>query len=453
MSGEPTSGTHRSAERRSGTVIPDENYRNAVTSVEQTLAKLQRCTDAEKEVLRRDLAHLQEMHSKLTAGRVEIVVFGEISTGKSALINALVGQAVASVDVRGGWTKEIWQVPWEGSGYCLPGLAQSQVVLVDTPGVNEVGGLDRATLAREVAERADLILFVTDSDLNETEFSALIELAKVHKPILVALNKSDLYTREQRERLLTVLRQDRLAGIVAAENVVVTAADPREVEYVIEQADGSTRTEWRKPKVDVDGLKARILELLERDGLALLALNGALYAADRSDKIAALRVQLRERQAAQVIWGYAAIKALAVALNPIPVVDVLGGGAVDATMVATLAHIYGLEMSWLNARGLATSILKAAGWVIAGEIATHWAASTFKALTAGYGTLLTAIPQGAAAGYGSYIVGQAARYYFEHGASWGPEGPKTVVRRILDETDKQSVLERLKEEIRKKIRG
>lgn len=107
----------------------------------------------------------------------------------------------------------------------------------------------------------------------------------------------------------------------------------------------------------------------------------------------------------------------------------------------------------MNARGLATSILKAAGWVLAGEIATHWAASTFKALTAGYGTLLTAIPQGAAAGYGSYIVGQAARYYFEHNASWGPDGAKTVVKRILDETDKQSVLARLKDEIRKRITG
>lgn len=411
-------------------MVQDENYRSAVASVEQTLSKLQRCSDQEKEVLRRDLNNLQEMHGKLTSGRVEIVVFGEISTGKSALINGAVGQAVASVDVRGGWTKEVWHVPWDGCGYCLPGLAQSQVVLIDTPGVNEVGGSDRATMAREVAERADLILFVTDSDLNEVEYAALLELAKVHKPITVVLNKSDLYSREQRTRLLHVLREERLSGVVGAEDVVAASADPREVEYLIESADGKTRSEWRKPQPDVDQLKARILELLERDGLALTALNGAMYAADKSDRIAALRVQLRERQALQVIWGYAAIKAIAVALNPIPVVDVLGGNAVDATMVVTLAHVYGLEMSWGNARGLATSILKAAGWMLAGEFATHWAASTFKALTMGYGTLLTAIPQGAAAGFGSYIVGQVARYYFEHGASWGPEGPKTIVQRI-----------------------
>lgn len=434
-------------------VSRDENYRNAMASVEQTLSRMQRCSEAEKAHLRRDLGHLQDMHLKLTQGRVEIVVFGEISTGKSALINALVGQSVASVDVRGGWTKEVWHVPWIGAGYCIPGLANSQLVLIDTPGINEVGGIDRATMAREVAQRSDLILFVTDSDLNETEFAALLELAKAHKPMLVVLNKADLYTREQREQLLRVLREERLAGVVSPEDVVTTSADPRAVEYLVESPQGKARSEWRKPSPDIEQLKQRILEMLDREGLALLALNGALYAADKSDRIAMLRVQLRAQHANVAIWSYAALKALAVAFNPIPVVDILGGSAVDAAMVATLAHIYGLEISWVTARGLATTILKAAGWVLAGEIATHWAASTFKALVPIYGTLLTAIPQGAAAGYGSYIVGQAAKYYFEHGASWGPEGPKQVVQRILDETDKQSVLTRLKDEIRKKIQG
>ena len=176
-----------------------------------------------------------------------------------------------------------------------------------------------------------------------------------------------------------------------------------------------------------------------------------MYAADKTDRIARLRIQLRDQRANQTIGSFAAVKALAVALNPFPVADVLGGSAVDVTMVVTLAHIYGLEMSWKHAQGLARSIVKAAGWVVAAELATHTMIGLFKGLTLGAGTVLTAIPQGAAAGYGSYIVGQASKYYFEHGASWGGEAPKTVVRRILDQTDRQSVLEHLKEEIKKKL--
>ena len=72
-------------------------------------------------------------------------------------------------------------------------------------------------------------------------------------------------------------------------------------------------------------------------------------------------------------------------------------------------------------------------------------------LWGGWATPITALPQMAAAGWGSYIVGEAARYYFEHGASWGQSGPKRIVGRILENTDKQSVLQRLKDEIKKKI--
>jgi small GTP-binding protein len=391
------------------------------------------------------------MLRKLTSGRVEIAVFGEISTGKSALINALVGQVVADVDVQGGWTKEVWHVAWQGAGYCVPGLAGSEVVLVDTPGLNEVGGADRTLMAHQAAERADLILFVTDSDLNQTEHSALLTLAEVHKPIVLVLNKVDLYPPPQRERLLEVLRSERVAELITPENIVMTAADPREIEYVIESASGEQRHEWRKPPPDITQLKARILEVLASEGKELLTLNAAMYAADRTDRIASIRVELRDRRARQIIGSYAGIKALAVALNPVPVTDVLGGSAVDVTMVVTLAHVYGLEFSTTNARNLIASIAKSAGWVMLGEATTHVLSSAFKGLTFGYGTVLTAIPQGAAAGYGSFIVGKAAKYYFEHGSSWGGESPKAVVRRILQQTDKSSVIEHLKNEIKTKM--
>jgi hypothetical protein len=433
------------------TEITDPRYREAMATVRQTLDRLRRLDDEEKRKLHRELDQMQEMAAKLTSGRVEIVVFGEISTGKSALINALVGAAVTEVDVRGGWTKEVWHVPWQGSGYVVPGLANSQVVLVDTPGLNEVGGAARGSMAGDAAQRADLILFVTDSDLNETEHSALVALAASHKPIIVVLNKIDLYSPEQRAQLLEVLREDRLADLVPPDHVVTAAADPREVEYVIESADGRTRSEWRKPAPDVGQVKALMLEVLERDGLALLALNAAMYAADKSDRIAALRIKLRQHRANQVVWGFAATKATLVAINPVPFVDTASGFTVDVAMVVTLSRVYGLDLSWEHAWKLVREIGLASGLVMAGELATHVAAWTFKALTVGYGVFLTAVPHGAAAGYGSYIVGQAAQYYFEHGSSWGQAGPKRAVKTILKDTDKQSVLARLKDEILRKL--
>jgi small GTP-binding protein len=430
---------------------PPGAYQQAIAAVEQTLDRVRRCTDEEKSRLRAELAGLRQMHDKLTSGRVEIVIFGEISTGKSALINAMVGQAIASVDVRGGWTKEIWHVAWDGTGYCLPGLGQSQVVLVDTPGINEVGGSARGDMAREAAQRSDLILFVTDSDLNETEHSNLLQLAAFHKPLVVVLNKIDLYSPDQRAKLLDVIRNQRLRDIVPPEHIVTTAADPREKEYIIQAADGSERSEWRRPAPDVADLKSLILEMLDREGLSLIALNAALYAADKTDRVAALRVELRNYRAQQVIWSYATLKVIGVGLNPVPLADVFGGLAIDAAMIVTLAAVYGLDISRSDAQELAASIAQAAGLMTASVIASTALMSLLKGVTFGKSTLITAVPQGLAAGFGSYIVGQAAQFYFEHGSSWGGESPKAVARRILAQTDKKSVLERLKDEIGKKL--
>lgn len=429
----------------------DIEYNDAMASVRHAIEQFAGCSEAEKAALSKELADLEAIAQKLEQGRVEIVVFGEIDTGKSAMINALVGQAVTEVDVRGGWTKEVWSVTWDGAGYCVPGFDKSQVVLLDTPGINEVDGEVRAAMARDAASRADVILFVTDSDLNQAEHRALAQLAASHKPIILVLNKIDNYTRQQRDELRAALSDHRLHGIIGPGDIVETAADPLPRETLIESADGSVRTEYRQGPPQIEALKARILEVLARDGKALVALNAAMYAADKSDRIAAIKIRMRDEQATAIIWSYAAMKSIGVALTPVPVADVLGGSAVDVTMVVTLAHIYGMSLTWANARQLIESILKAAGWVMLGEMATHLAASLFKGLTFGSGTVLTALPQGAAAGYGSYIVGQAAKYYFEHGASWGGEAPKAVVSRILEATDKQSVLARLKSEINAKL--
>lgn len=427
----------------------DPQYREAIRAVESTLAQMKGCPPEERDQLVADIGHLEEMYQKVTQGRVEIVIFGEISTGKSALINALIGRAVASVDVQGGWTKQVWGTTWDGAGHRLPGLANSELVLIDTPGINEVGGADRAQLAEMTARRADLILFVCDSDLNETEFVALVELAAIRKPIILVLNKVDLYSREERLALTEILLQ-RTAGIIPPNQLALTAADPRPMEYVVELPHGASRSEWRKPEPDVAPLKGMILEILDREGLGLIALNAAMYAADKSDRIASMRVLMRNRQADQLIWAMAGTKAIVVACNPLPFFDVVGGLAVDALMIVSLSQIYGLNFSMAQARGLARSIVSAAGLIALGEL-TNWGASLFKGLTGTLGTAITLIPQGAAAGFASYIVGQAAKRYFEHGGSWGADSAKSVVTDILNNTDRNSILNHLKDEIRKKL--
>ena len=290
----------------------ERDYQDALQTVERTLANVQSAEPHEREELVREWNSLADMARKLEAGRVDIAVFGEVSSGKSALINALVGEYVADVNVRGGWTKEVWRVGW-GVPHTIRGLGSSELVLIDTPGINEVDDEGRAVLALEAGRAADLILFVTDADLNAREFEALAGLAAANKPMILVFNKKDLYTPDQRARIMEVLRQERLPHVIGPDDIVMTAADPLEREVIFESADGSTRTEWRKPKPDVEQLKIRILEVLDREGKSLIALNASLYAADTSDRLASVKVRLRDKHANRAIWTFVVAKSIAVA--------------------------------------------------------------------------------------------------------------------------------------------
>lgn len=428
-----------------------ENYLNALASIKKTIESYEGCSEEERAALTREIAELRSIEDKLTSGRVDIVVFGEISKGKSSLINALIGKPVAKVDVRGGTTIDLRNWTWEDCSYQIPGLGDSHVVLVDTPGLNEVRGEDREKLAREASEKADLILFVVDGDLNSSEAATLIELVKTRKPVFVVLNKIDRYSRSDRERLLRIIRKERIPRQIDPDDVIPVSADPPEREVITIKPDGTETREWVKPAPEVENLRLRILEVLEHEGKALLVLNAALFTADRSDKLASVRVHLRDAKVNDIIMRFAVLKGTAVAFNPVPVADVLGGTACDFAMVYQLARVYGYSMSWNKARKLVNSIAGSVASMVAIELITHTAAGVFKGLTLGWGTVVTALPQGGVAAFGTYIVGQATKVYFENNASWGKGGPKPVVEELLKSIDKKSVLKELKDEIQKTI--
>jgi small GTP-binding protein len=424
----------------------ERHYTESQMAVETALAQLVRCSEEEKQALQAHFAGLREMATKLATGRVDIVIFGEIDTGKSALINALIGKPVAPVSVIGGKTRSVGRWTWERCGYRVPGFAQSEVRLIDTPGINEVNGEERARMAREAANRADLILFLTDSDLTDVECSALRELRTTGRPMLLVFNKIDLYSAEQRKELRDNFLR-RLEGLIGPEDVLEVQADPLPREYIIVREDGTETSEFRKPPPRVNAVYERALAILERDGKALLALNASLFAADVSESIAATKVRLRNSAAEATIISYAALKGVAVAANPVPVADVLGGTAVDATMVVHLGSLYGIELTTKNAGELVGSIAAAAGAMTGIEWLTSLAVGVLGVVSMGSSLLVTALPQAMVAGFGSYVVGQASKRYFELGASWGTGGPKQVVAEILGSIDENSVMARLREAI------
>ena len=392
-----------------------------------------------------DYGRIEVMLDKLEHGHLHIAVFGRVSVGKSALLNALLGEAAFEVGVLHGTTVTAGHRAWREA------LGQG-VHLIDTPGINELSGEEREALAFDVAGRSDLVIFVADGDLTSVEVDALRLLARAQRPLLLVLNKADRYSAQEREALLARLRE-HARGLVLAENVVAVMAQPSAQRVLQVQVDGREVEIERAREVDVAALRGRILAILESEGKTLAALNAALFAGKLSDEIGERLAALRQDLSGRTIRMYCLAKGVAVALNPVPVADLLAAATLDVALVMHLSRIYGLPLTRVEAGRLLTTIAAQLAALMGAIWGVHLVASALKLASAGLSTALTAAAQGALAWYATVLVGRAAEKYLAQGKSWGELGPKRVVADIVESLDRDSILREAREEILTRLRS
>lgn len=421
----------------------DEHLALARESLRE-LVNDQRLPDGVRESLAHDYAAVQAMLDKIEHGHLHLSAVGRVSTGKSSLLNALVGTEVFAVSPLHGETKHSAMEAWNE-------IEAGGVFLLDTPGLDEAGGEDREALAVEVARRSDLVLFVIDGDLTDSELAALRSLLAMGRPVLVVLNKKDLYTAGELERLLAAIRY-RLDGHVAPEHVVAVAADPRPDVVVQVGANGTEHRSERPRPPDVDVLRVRLWEILEAEGKTLAALNASLFAADLSDQVGRRILAARRQLGDKLVRTYCLGKGVAVALNPVPVADLFAAAFIDVGMLVHLSRVYGLPLSRREAGSLIGVIAAESAAITATVWAIHLGASALKLGTAGLSTVATAAAQGAVAWYSTLIVGRVAAEYLAKGKSWGESGPKKVIERILDSLDRDTVLRDARREIQARLK-
>ncbi|MDH5470047.1 MAG: GTP-binding protein [Gammaproteobacteria bacterium] len=395
--------------------------------------------------LAEDFTQVQAMLDKLEHGHLHIAVLGRVSVGKSSLLNALIGEQRFSTSALHGETKQSEMTLWDEQ-------ESGSLFLIDTPGINEIDGESRERMAREVSQRSDLVLFVIDGDMTDTEYVALQGLAREHRPLLVVMNKYDRYSAQQRADLRSSLLV-RLQSFIPPENLVEVSAMPPPKIYIEVDADGRETESERPVPPDVAALKERIWEILEAEGKTLAALNASLFAGDLSDRVGVRVLAVRRQVGEKVIRSYSLVKGISVAINPVPVVDLAAAVTVDLSMVVHLADVYGMPMTRSQSGTLIKTISKQLLLLMGATWFVHLASSLLKAGSAGLSTALTAGVQGAVAYYSTYVVGRAAEEYLAAGCSWGEAGPKRVVRNILDGIDRDSILARAREDILARIRG
>lgn len=124
-----------------------------------------------------------------SAERVQIGFFGCRNAGKSSLVNAVTNQEMAVVSpVKGTTTDPVTKV--------MELLPLGPVLIIDTPGIDDEGGLgaQRVKRTKQILNRIDCAVLVVDSVAGKTkadeELLSLFQEKQI--PFLVAYNKSDL---------------------------------------------------------------------------------------------------------------------------------------------------------------------------------------------------------------------------------------------------------------------
>ena len=279
-------------------------------------------------------AELKELAARQRDGTINLCFFGEISTGKSSLIKALVPEADVVVDVVGGSTDEIRHFRWQNE-------AGSQILLTDVPGIGGVDG-KLSAVATDEARRAHVVLFVCDSDLTRAEIRSIETLLSFDKPLVLVLNKADRFSSEEQATLMQKLLQrvDEVGGELQRDHVVAVTAGG-ESDVIERHADGKEISVRRSRPADVGVLVVAINRLLAVDAGPLDQRRERAVFRLAAARLQEAEAEYRMQRSEQIIRS-STRKAVIGALAAIsPGSDLVIQGYIGTTMTQELCRLYG----------------------------------------------------------------------------------------------------------------
>ena len=230
-----------------------------------------------------------------------LVVVGEFNAGKSALINALLGQSLLREGVtptttrihliKYGTSSEHHLIDTVTEVTTAPLEVLREINIVDTPGTNAIRR-EHEAITREFVPRSDMVLFVTSADrpFTESERAFLQRIREWGKKVVLVVNKIDILERpEDVGKIVSFIAENARDMLGFTPEIFPVSA--RLAQQAKRNGDGTLMEESRFASLEryiVDTLDER-----ERIRLKLLnPLGVAHYVAGKHLKIAQERLEL-----------------------------------------------------------------------------------------------------------------------------------------------------------------
>ncbi len=305
-------------------------------------------TGMQTDEIRNEIKQLQE---RKETGRIYVALFGDVSTGKSSIIKALLPESESTrinINVQGGSTQDIHQYTWKSS-------SGDELVLTDLPGRNEAQGtLDE--MAQDEAVRAQIVIYVTDSDLSRSQYQDIQELQSFGKPMIVALNKSDRFQDEEKaqiqrrfdERFNPAPNNDssETGDNPPIRLVFVTSGGEEEILKIY--PDGREETILRERKADVTSLADALQTEIDSQSDLLESLRDASVFVLVKQKLDKAKIAHQQNKAESIIKSFTRKAVLGALASFSPGSDLVIQGVLGTQMVKQLCALYNVPVRQLD---------------------------------------------------------------------------------------------------------
>ena len=272
---------------------------------------------------------IREQQRRKQSGEVYIAVLGEISTGKSSLVKALLPQANMQSDPKGGTTQQVTHYRWQSR-------TGDTVIIADLPGFN----LDHDPEILEEARRAHLVVFLCDTDITRSQMEQLDGLLDTKKPIIVALNKADQFSASEAQAIADNISER--TGIKRNDIVFIQSGGREEVIRLLH--DGSEETVERDRASNIEPLRTALQRHLDNNAELMEQLRDTAILLLAAEKLEQARDVHREQQADELVQKYSKRAVIGALAAVAPGSDLVIQGLLATRLVQELCKLYDVSV-------------------------------------------------------------------------------------------------------------
>lgn len=293
-------------------------------------------------------------------------------------------------------------------------------------------------------DRSDLLLYLTNGDLTESEWEKIQQWHNLNHNIVLVFNKQDQYLPEEQVLITTQIKQ-RVESIIPPENVIAIAAEPRSIKIREHQTDGSIKEWLEETDPVVEPLIERLRKIIANHHRQLVLATTWREAIGLQKEVKKLTNQVRFERALPIIEQYQWLAAASALANPIAAVDMVIAVAINGQMLVDLGQIYQQQLSLSQAQTAASTLGELMLKLGLVEVSTQTIAGMLKTNAITY--LAGGSIQGFSAAYLTRVAGLSLVEYFQEQdvsvEGWNLEKLGAKIKQVFAQNQKIGIIQNL----------